>query len=399
MPPRLIAGVMSGTSADGVDVALVEFAWGRSLTGAPASGPRPAGQRPAGGSEFRPTSWRLRGFAHRAFRRAEREVILAAATGAANAEALAQLHVALGRRYGQAVLAACRASGIPPRRLALIASHGQTVFHRGRHATLQLGDAATIAAITGVDVVHNFRAADIAAGGEGAPLVPWTDWRLFTHPTRYRATLNLGGIANLTLLPPGARRDDVLGFDTGPANILLDACMRHLSRGRQSFDRNGRLARAGNPHPKLLAALLQHSYFRRRPPKSCGREEFGQPFLDRALRLGRTLPPADLMATLVALTASTVAQGLRCGGPDARSAEVIVSGGGAGNRALMAALRQAAPACTFSPSDDFGLPARAREAVAFAFLGEAFLRREPANLPRVTGARYPALLGSFTPRP
>lgn len=358
---------MSGTSADGVDVALV-----------------------AVGTQWQ---WRLRGFTHVPFRSAERRAILAAATGGGNAAGLAQLNVALGRRYGEAVLTACRAARIAPRRLAVVACHGQTVFHHGRRATLQLGDAATVAAATGVDVVNNFRAADIAAGGEGAPIVPWADWRMFTHPTRYRATLNLGGIANLTLLPPQARQDAVVGFDTGPGNMLLDAYARHLSHGRQAFDRDGRLALAGHVDQRLLRALLRHPYFRRRPPKSCGREEFGAAFLDRALRSARRLPPADVMATLVMLTAATVARGL------GDATEVIVAGGGARNPALMAALRQAAPGCTFRLSDAFGLPAEAREAVAFALLGEAHLRREPASLPRVTGARYAAVLGSFTPAP
>ncbi|MGH9476584.1 MAG: anhydro-N-acetylmuramic acid kinase [Terriglobales bacterium] len=354
-----IAGVMSGTSADGIDVAVVRI------------GPR--------------WRWRLEAFRHQAYPAALRRPILAAAGGAGGAGELARLHVELGRRIAGAVTAAGAAGA-----LDAIASHGQTVFHQGRRATLQLGDPATIAALTGVAVVSDFRAADIAQGGEGAPLVPWADARLFARPRRARWVLNLGGIANLTYLPAGGRADAIRGWDTGPGNMALDALMQHLAHGHHAFDKQGSYAASGKPDPGLLATLLRHPFFRRRPPKSCGREQFGAAYVAAIRRRWPHTRPQDVMATLVALTARTVATYLEPG-------EVIAAGGGVHNRALMAALAAAAPQCHFLRSDELGVPAQAREAMAFALLGAAHLRGEPANLPAVTGARRAVVLGSYTP--
>jgi len=369
----LIAGVMSGTSLDGLDVALVECGPGRA--------------------------WKLRGFRHAAYTRPQRARLLAAATGAANAPELARLHVWLGQRIGAAVRDACRASHLPLERLSAVASHGQTVYHEGGVATLQLGDPAQIAAVTGAAAVSDFRAADLAAGGQGAPLVPWVDYQLWRHPRRYRAALNLGGIANLTLIPPAARPQQVTAFDTGPGNMACDALMQRLSGGRRAFDRNGAFARSGAVLPRRLQCLLRHPYLRRRPPKSAGREQFGAAFVDALLRAEPAAAPADLMATLVAFTAAAVARGLDRGGALAARAEVIVSGGGVHNAALMAALRAAAPGCQWRVSDEFGVPSQAKEALAFALLGAAHLRGLPANLPAATGAHRPVRLGSFTPPP
>ncbi|MGH9468702.1 MAG: anhydro-N-acetylmuramic acid kinase [Terriglobales bacterium] len=360
MPPLRIAGVMSGTSADGVDVAVVRIG---------------AGWR-----------WKLEGFHHAAYSPRERSAILAAASGRATAPALAELHVAIGRRVAQAV----RATRATP--LDAVASHGQTVFHAGRRATLQLGDPATIAALTGVPVISDFRAADIAQGGEGAPLVPWADLWLFGHPRRFRAVLNLGGIANLTLLPPGRDPAAVSGFDTGPANMPLDSLMQLASGGRQAYDRNGAYAASGEADSRLLAALQRHPFFRRPPPKSCGREQFGAPYVAAILRRYPRLARADVMATLVRLIAWSIARQLP---PD--TTEVIVAGGGVRNRTLMRALAAAEPAVRWLHSGELGVPAQAREAMAFALLGAAHLRRVPANVPAVTGARRAVVLGSFTP--
>lgn len=372
---RRIAGVMSGTSADGLDVALVEF-----------------GRAPS-------WRWRLLGFRHAGYTPRERRAILELAGGSGGVAEAARLDRWLGERIGRAVLAACRQTRLNPERLDLVASHGQTVFHAGRQATLQVGDAATIAAITGRPVVANFRAADIAQGGEGAPLVPWVDWRLYTHRRRYRAALNLGGIANLTLLPPLAGAEDVVGFDTGPGNMALDALMQQLSHGQQSFDRNGDLGAQGKVDERLLSHLLRHAFFRRPPPKSAGREQFGEAYVSQVRRQAGGMKAADLMATLVALTAASVARGLAQSGRAGAGAEVVVSGGGVRNRALMQALAAAAPEWRWLRSEALGVPSQAKEAIAFAFLGEAHLRGVPANLPRVTGARRAVLLGSYTPGP
>ncbi|MGH9486812.1 MAG: anhydro-N-acetylmuramic acid kinase [Terriglobales bacterium] len=360
-----IAGVMAGTSADGVDVAVMRI-----------------------GPDWR---WRLESLRHTGYTRTLRSAILAAAAGQGGAAELARLHAALGRRIGAAVRAAWPEAG-----LDAIASHGQTVFHQGRHATLQLGDPASIAALSGVAVISDFRAADIAQGGEGAPLVPWADNWLFGHRRRYRVVLNLGGIANLTLLPAGRDAARIRGWDTGPANMALDALMEQISRGRQACDRGGAFAARGSVNPRLLASLLRHPFFRRPAPKSCGREQFGVQFVRALLARWGQLRPQDIAATLVALTATTVARAL-----PREACEVIVAGGGVRNRTLMRALAgaAAAPAGGWLRSDALGVPAQGREAMAFALLGAAHLRGIPSNLPAVTGARRAVVLGSFTPCP
>ncbi|TAN22107.1 MAG: anhydro-N-acetylmuramic acid kinase [Acidobacteria bacterium] len=357
-----IAGVMSGTSADGIDVAVMRIspAW----------------------------RWWLEATHHAAYSRSERQAILAAAGDQATTSEIAALHGALGRRIGRAVRA-CDLSS-----LNAVASHGQTVFHAGRRATLQLGDAAMVAALAGAAVISDFRAADIAQGGEGAPLVPWSDGKLFAHPTRPRVVLNLGGIANLTFLPAGGEPAGIRGFDTGPGNMALDAFMQQISNGRQAYDKNGDYAVLGRVQPELLQALLQHPYFRRQPPKSCGREQFGAAYVAGIRRRFPRFNRHDLMATLVALTAHTVARHL-----PQEATEVIAAGGGTRNRALMAALKEAAPQARFLRSEEFGVPSQFREAMAFAMLGAAHLRGVPANLPAVTGARRAVVLGSFTPAP
>lgn len=363
---QIVAGVMAGTSADGVDVALVRV--GRNW------------------------EWELLGFEHFGFGKGLRERVLAVAGGSGNAEAIAKLSVALGRKIGLGVLAACRRHRV---RVEAVASHGQTVFHKGRRATLQIGDAATIAAVTGRPVISDFRSADIAQGGEGAPLVPWADWRMFGDRRTWRVALNLGGIANLTFLPPGRTPAGVWGYDTGPGNMACDALMQQISSGRQSYDRNGVVAGRGKSNEAALRAFLQHPYFRRRAPKSCGREQFGADYVAGLRRRWPRLRGEDLMATLVELTAETVARGLKAAPP----CTVIVAGGGWRNPALREALRRRAPGYGFMPSDDFGVPAQAREAMAFALLGAARLCGEPANLPRVTAARRAVVLGSLTAAP
>lgn len=366
--PRVVAGVMSGTSADGMDVALVEV-----------------------GTRWR---WKLAGYWHRAYAPAERHALLGLAAGGGTPAEAVRWHARLGQEIGHAVAAACRELDFPLRRLAAVASHGQTIYHEGRVASLQIGDPARIAAVTGVPVISDFRAADIAAGGEGAPLVPWADRILFASPGVYRVALNLGGISNLTLLAP---RGKTIAFDTGPGNMACDALMSSLSGGRQGVDRNGKLAAQGRVDEAVLTELLRHPYFRRRPPKSCGREQFGAAFVDEIRRRHPEVGGADLMATLVELTARTVTKGIALGGKAALAADVIVAGGGSKNSAMMRALATNAPGCRWRRSEEFGVPSQAREAMAFALLGEAHLRGVPANLPSATGAARAVVLGSYTP--
>ena len=377
----LVAGVMSGTSGDGVDVALVDIrgrGWRRRV--------------------------KLAAFESWPYRARERAAILRAADAAAISVAeLARLNVWLGERFAAAVERACRRAGLEPQTLALVASHGQTLYHQGRPqpylgqrlaATWQAGEPAAIAARLGVPVVANFRALDVALGGQGAPLAPFLDYLMLRSPRRARAALNIGGIANLTLLPAGCPPESVLAFDTGPGNMVLDALAEEFL-GRR-YDRDGKLAAQGKTHAGLLAELLRDRFYRRPPPKSAGREQYGREFVQRLLRQARRLrlSPADIMATVAELTARTIALGLQWNDHDA-GWEIIASGGGVRNRELMRRLERAAPGCRLLNSGEFGLPADAKEAILMAVLGHAAWCKEPGNLPSVTGARRPARLGQL----
>lgn len=373
---------MTGTSCDGVDVALVRL-----------SGPLNARHA------------ELLQLASFPFGPAERRRLLAACDAAAISVAeLARLNVGLAETIADAVLAACRQARLAPARLAFIASHGQTIYHQGRPqpflgrrlaCTWQIGEAAVLAARTGVPVINNFRAADLAVGGQGAPLVPFVDWLLLRHPRQPRAALNIGGIANLTLLPPEVAPEHVRAFDTGPGNMVMDALAAHLSQGRRRFDRDGRAAARGRVLEPLLARLLADPYYRRKPPKSCGREQFGRAFLARLLAAAPRAAGDDLLATACALTARTIAVGLALGPQPRTPWEVVVAGGGLRNPTLMRMLAAAAPQCRFRSSADFGIAPQAKEALAFALLGDRTFHQLPANLPAATGAHRPAILGQI----
>lgn len=351
-------GIMSGTSADGIDAAAIEI----------GDGPRPA----------------VRVLAHlaRAYPNALRYRIIATASGAPlPAHDLATLHAALGDAYGEAARALIATLDRTP---DCIAIHGQTVAHYpAERATLQIGDAARVAIATGVPVIADFRSADIAAGGEGAPLVPFADHLLFADGTP-RVLLNLGGIANLTLLPTG-RAEDVIALDTGPGNMVLDQLARKAGSER---DEDGAGAARGRVIPIALATALAHPYFARRAPKSTGREEFGNPFVQAFLQdvrsAGGTLD--DALATATALAVESIAGGLERETPrGVRWEELIVAGGGALNPTLISGItgRVGLPV---RRTADLGIPVEAREAVAFAILGAYRLRGEPNTLPRCTGA-------------
>jgi len=359
---------MSGTSLDGIEAAAIEF------TDASRDSP---------GGTLRPAV-RLLAHRHSDFAPELRARALALASGEqVTAADVGLLHATLGDACAEAALGLMADL---PERPALIALHGQTVAHLpDRGATLQLGDPSRVAVRTGVTVIADFRSADVAAGGQGAPLVPFADHLLFADGTP-RAILNLGGIANLTLLPT-ARREDVIAFDTGPGNIVLDAL---AATAGEPFDRDGARAARGHVDERALARALSHPYFDRRAPKSTGREEFGAPFAAKLLTLvdasGGGLE--DALATAVALTASSVAAGLaRETPPDVRWAELAFAGGGALNPALVGALAEAVAPLPVRLLDTLGIPAAAHEAVAFAILGIYRLRGEPNTLPRCTGAR------------
>lgn len=375
--PLLAAGIMSGTSLDGIDAAIVQFSGARIHTLAFYTTPYPP---------------------------AVRKALLAVSNAETHTRDIARLHFLLPELYAEAFLEACRRASVKPAQIAVLGCHGQTIYHEGRPApflkhriasTLQIGDGSVLAARAGVPVVCDFRPADIAAGGQGAPLVPYVDYLLFKDPKLSRVALNIGGIANVTCLPPACRPDQVLAFDTGPGNMVIDQLVAHFTNGRKKFDRNGALASSGAVHPDAVACLLDHDYFRLRPPKSCGREQFGPAFVQRLLDL--RLSPADTVATATCFTAAAIADALA---RFARASQhpprqVIVSGGGVHNRALLRFLRAELPESDVVRSEVFGIDPDAKEAIAFAVLARETLEGRPANLPSATGARRPALLGKL----
>jgi anhydro-N-acetylmuramic acid kinase len=312
---------------------------------------------------------------------------------------LARLDVELGERFADAAAAVAWDAGVNLDAIDAIASHGQTVAHHPEHrATLQIGDPSVIAERTGCKTVADFRPRDVAAGGEGAPLAPFFHFAALGERAESRLVLNLGGIANVTWIPRGAGPDDVLAFDTGPANALLDGVVQVLTDGRERMDRNGERARRGRADEALLARLLDDAFLRRPPPKSTGRERYG---LREAEALAKEWTAAgraadDLVATLVAFTARSVADACRrflaAGGPVER---VLVGGGGARNPATMDALRAAIPGAVVEPMDAAGVPSAACEAMAFALMGRNALLGLPNHLPRCTGARRAAVLGEI----
>ncbi|MGH7248925.1 MAG: anhydro-N-acetylmuramic acid kinase, partial [Pseudomonadota bacterium] len=274
---------------------------------------------------------------------------------------------------------------------------GQPVEYLGRQisSTLQIGEAAVIAERTGIWTISNFRERDIAAGGTGAPLVPYVDYLLFRDRSRGRVVLNIGGIANLTAIPAHSRPERVIAFDTGPGNMVIDALMMRHTDGRKKFDRNGATAARGNVDERLLASMLSDRYYRLPPPKSCGREEFGAEYVARLVATG--IPLEDLIATATELTAESIDSAIdRFVESQMKIREVIVSGGGAHNRFLMKRLKALLPHLELKTSADFGIDIDAKEAIAFAVLAYENFDRRPANLPSATGARQPVILGKAT---
>jgi anhydro-N-acetylmuramic acid kinase len=374
-----VIGLMSGTSADGVDAALVRV------------------RRRAAGLAVR-----LEAFRQVAYPLALRRRLLAAADGAPiGAAELAALGRDVGERQAAAMSGLCRQTRTPLTAIDLVGCHGHTLHHDpARGVTMQIGDAALVAVRTGITTIADFRPADVAAGGEGAPLVPAAHAWMFRHPRLGRAIQNLGGIGNVTYLPPGSGLDDVIAFDTGPGNMVLDALVRRLTRGREWFDVDGGRAARGRVDEALLRAWLRHPYFRRRPPKSTGRELFGGAYVDAIVADAerRRLSANDLLATATALTAASCADAYRrVLAPRGPLSEVWVCGGGAANPTLVAMLRARLPGIRVRESDALGMPSRAVEAVAFALLAAATAHGIAGNVPAATGARRPLVLGKIVP--
>jgi len=376
-----VAGLMSGTSADGVDVAIVDIA-GRAVDVLAFD---TFGYPPA-----------LR-----------RRLFDLFDSGQTTAVDLARLNVAVGEAFASALIKLVERSGIDMRSIDLIGSHGQTVCHdpaggrigqRKVCSTLQIGEPCVIAERTGITTVADFRPRDMAAGGQGAPLVPYADYVLFAGRRQTRAVQNIGGIANVTFLPAGGGKSSVIAFDSGPGNMVIDEVVRRVSQGRHRYDVDGRMAAAGKADDKLLAELMGHPFLRMRPPKSAGREQFGADFVDRMCSRAerRAMGALDLVATATAFTACSIADAYRRFLP-APIDQVLLCGGGARNPTLGEMLRRRLHPAEVMLTDGFGISADAKEAVSFAILACATIRGLPANVPTATGADGSVILGKIVP--
>ncbi|MGB8321336.1 MAG: anhydro-N-acetylmuramic acid kinase [Candidatus Acidiferrum sp.] len=381
----LVMGMMSGTSADGIDVALAEVRGG-------------------------PPRLRCRLLHHTTLRMqpgVRTEVLRIAEGATCTAGEISQLNFRLGGAFADAAVAACKEFRVALSRVKLIGSHGQTIFHQGRAvpflgkstaSTLQIGEPALIAAQTGITTVGDFRVADMAVGGQGAPLVPFADWILYRDDKLGRVSLNLGGIGNVTVLPAGAKPAQVLAFDTGPGNMLIDALVWHFTRKKQRFDRGARLARQGQVIAPLLKALLRDPYLKLGPPKSTGREYYGRAYFQELLRLGKKhrAAPNDLIRTTTEFTVDSVVDALkRFVLRKTRISQLIVSGGGARNPLILAQLTAALTPMEVLPSSKLGVPEEAKEAYAFALMAYETLHHRPGNLPSATGADKEVILGKI----
>jgi len=375
---------MSATSADGIDAVVAQLS--------------------AGGDRLRA---RLAAHVHHPFPRVWRRRILSVCLHGTVGE-ICELNFALGERFAQAALAAIQQAGLKRAAIAAIGSHGQTVHHLPNGhppSTLQIGEAAVIAEHTGITTVADFRVRDMAAGGQGAPLVPYADWALFRDERRPRIVQNIGGIANLTFLPTGATLEQVLAFDTGPGNMVIDGVVGELSNGRRGFDRDGQLAARGEVSKELLNELLKHAYLRRRPPKTTGREEFGELFIQGVLATARRrrLDAADLVATVTAFTAASIADAYqrfvfpRVAAAELPKLQIILGGGGAKNPVLKRMISEKTGCGPCLTHEDFGIPNEAKEALAFAMLARETLKGRASNVATATGAKRAVVLGKIVP--
>jgi anhydro-N-acetylmuramic acid kinase len=384
----IVAGIMSGTSADGIDVAIVRL-------------------------QDHDFEMKLDFIIHKDFPYPKnvREFILSVMNAEAKVADLARLNILLGELYAEAVI---KTASEVQAGVSLIGCHGQTIYHQGEKknflgrpisATWQTGEGAIIASRTGIPTVSDFRQADMAAGGKGAPLVPFLDYMLYRDPQRGRIVQNIGGIANLTAIPPGTGAgsgvgpERVIAFDTGPGNMVIDGVMDRLYG--KPYDDGGRTAAKGKPIESVLKKIMRGSFFRTKPPKTAGREEFGREFVAEFLRTCGGAKKEDIVATATALTAQTIAAAIRDFLPGAVSEEqafhdMIISGGGSRNCTLVKMIGEQLPGLEIKTTDAFGIPAEAKEAVAFAVLAYQSWHRAPSNIPAATGAAYPVVLGKIS---
>lgn len=372
-----VIGLMSGTSLDGIDAAVVEF---------------------SGRNDFKVLAFTTTPLS------SERREQVHNAIVHGNAAALNRVHADLGEWFAVAALQACRAAGLQPEDIDVIGSHGQTIWHEPpsagrRGATLQLGCPATIAERTGIAVVSDFRTRDVAAGGEGAPLVPWVDRFLFSDPEKRRILQNIGGVANLTWVPKRGETAPLIAFDTGPGNTLINSAVELATDGRETYDVDGKRAAKGKVDSQLLAELMADPYYHRVPPKSTGREMFGKPYVESVVaRYPGVRKDWDaLVATMTALTAKTITNAIKKWIVPHGVDEMVITGGGSRNPTLVSWIARELDGITVSGGDVLGVDPDAKEAVAFAALAWAHMNGVPANVPEATGAQGPRLLGSYTP--
>lgn len=374
----IVLGMMSGTSADGIEAVAVELNM---------SPERAAPQ------------WRLLHHASIPFDDALRQEILAcvrADTG--TVDRICALNFNLGAAYADAALQTIQAAGLEAAHVDLIGNHGQTVWHIPNHSTLQIGSPAVIAERTGITTISNFRARDIAAGGHGAPMVAFFDVLFFTDETITRALQNIGGIANVTFLPAHAPHN-AFAFDSGPGNLLMDDAVKRATNGAQEFDKDGLIAARGTMNAELLAELLTHPFLQQLPPKTTGREMFGAPYGEQMWQWAMThsIAPADVVATMTMFTAQSIADAYRAFLP-VMPQEIIVSGGGAKNPTLLQMLAAQLPRETHIRTiDEFGVPSQSKEALAFAVMAYETWHGRASNVPAATGARHPVIQGDITP--
>ncbi|MFZ4620395.1 MAG: anhydro-N-acetylmuramic acid kinase [Bacteroidota bacterium] len=382
---RLIVGLMSGTSVDSIDAVLVR------VKGAGTS-----------------LSFKQLAFHRHAYPRGYKEHVLKnSRPGGGSVDTISSLNILSAQFFADAVRALAKKAHIPLSSIDLIGSHGQTVHHlpdaqilfgKKIRSTLQLGDASTIAKLTGIITVGNFRTGDMALGGQGAPLVPYFDLLVFRSKQKNRLVLNIGGISNITLLPKDCDADDVVAFDTGPGNMLIDALMQRFYN--KPFDRNGAVAKRGNIHPALLQCLMSHEYFNRKTPKSTGRELFGEAFIKETLNNFKGLHKEDIIATFTEFTPLSIYdQYLRFLRKRLKGDilnELVISGGGLLNRTIVESLKHSFHGTAVLASDDLGVPSESKEALCFAVLANETVCGLPSNIPGVTGANKRTILGSIS---
>lgn len=392
--PIKVVGLISGTSCDGVDAALCSIS----------------------GDETATFKVEVLAFETESYSpQLQKKLLEVCDTKVCNPDELCRINFRVGETFARAAAQIVEKAKLKNSDVDLVGTHGQTIAHLpprtdiGNKATgmvvkhgstLQIGEPAVIAERIGAPVVSNFRTRDMAAGGQGAPLVPYVDYLLLAHPEKTRAVINIGGISNITYLPKGCKPEQVMAFDSGPGNMIIDAMIQLMSQGKERYDKNGERAAQGHVDGYILSKLLQHPFLALEPPKSTGREEFGQEYAKHIYQWGitRSVVPTDTLRTVTDFTAITLAEAykkhlVKLGKVD----EVIVSGGGALNKTLMTRLKKEFGEAPIGISDDYGLPMKGKEAIAFAVLALETIRGRPGNLAAATGAAGPRILGQITP--